>query len=169
MKYLANIFMVQVNRHFSSVGLMSRSERLEKRMEYLLTRESRKIIRRIEKSPETARLEGLLNIMKQRGFTELIDVKGNVTMSLIKSANTNNDLQVAIDFEFRIRTLDEIKLFDVILDNKAENSNKIVATCQSSPSFEILSIRIIPPNEDYLNQIIFDGPNLSNLSKEIQV
>jgi hypothetical protein len=61
-----------------------------------------------------------------------------------------------------------MKLFDVII-SQGQDRPKLVFTCNSAPSLEILSTRVIPIGQSHLNQDVYDGPNLGLLSKTLQV
>eukprot|EP01041_Mallomonas_annulata_P009009 gene9009-18649_t len=158
-----------------------RGERLERRLEHLLTREIRKGYKKIEKSPENNRLESLKSLMESRGFTNIVDNRGYATVNVskvISNTNTNTEdidaseppkqINIAIEFEYRTRKDDEMKLFDIIQTIGDGSSGSLVFTCDSAPEFQIMSVRIIPPGVNYLNQDVYDGPNLSILPQDIQ-
>ena len=157
-------------RSFSSSSIEWLQNRQDKKLASAIRKEAKKFAKVIEAGANsTKKVEALKKkVLTDYQFT-LFEEENSSYIKLEK--DTGNET-LTVDFDVWNPSEDdgEIQLFDVILKKKAESFPYfLVFTCSAYPMFSQLSVRTVPVKGDYLDQDIYDGPELPNLSDNLQV
>jgi hypothetical protein len=157
-------------RRFSSGSIEWLQNRQDKKLASAIRKEVKKFTKIIEAGANsTKKVEALKKkVLTDYQFTL---VEGEDSSDIKLEKDTGNET-LTIDFDVWNPSEDdgEIQLFDVILKKKMESFPYfLVFTCSAHPMFSQLSVRTVPANGDYLDQDIYDGPELPNLSDNLQV
>jgi hypothetical protein len=144
--------------------------RHEKKLLSIVKKEIKRVKKRIDVgADDLPKLNKLKDVVETQRRFNILSVDNDSDIKLVKETDSET---ITIDFDSWNPNDDdeELQLFDVIIRKKyASASNYLVFTCSAYPVFGHLSVRMVPIDINFLDQTIYDGPDISIISENLQV